>query len=214
MIRLLSVEPFRFSRRAVITDPHPPMVSVRSMPFPIFNSWSACRRIIYSSLASEPPKGMMLAGSYRRIRRAGIELRSQQWPGKSRQRECTALNLKDAPSSPHLTRIAIQGGAAPELSLAMRKQSLAARLDRLGPARETAQIGAVRIRPVFSHSLWKRNREEPVAASRSHTDGGKPRRPDHEALPSVAVAAAARRSTLPSGPRGTASTAHSHSGVL
>jgi hypothetical protein len=50
----------------------------------------------------------------------------------------------------------------------MRKQSLAARLDRLGPARETAQIGAVRIRPVFSHSLWTRNRKQLVAASRSH----------------------------------------------
>jgi hypothetical protein len=46
------------------------------------------------------------------------------------------------------------------------------------------------------------------------TDGGKSRRPDQAALPSVAVAAAARRSTLPSGPRGTASTAHSRSGVL
>jgi hypothetical protein len=96
----------------------------------------------------------------------------------------------------------------------MRKQSLAARLDRLGPARETAQIGAVRIRPVFSHSLWKRNCGQPVVASRSHTDAAKPRHADQAALPSVAVAAAARRSTLPSGPRGTASTAHSRSGAL
>jgi hypothetical protein len=115
--------------------------------------------------------------------------------------------------APHLTRIAVQGGAAPGLSLATRRQSLAARLDRLGPARETAQIGAVRIRPVFSHSLWKRNCGQPGACPRSHA-WRQPRHADQAALPSVAVAAAARRSTLPSGPRGTASTAHSRSGAL
>ena len=43
---------------------------------------------------------------------------------------------------------------------------------------------------------------------------GKPRHADQAALRSVAVAAAARRSTLPRGPRGTASTAHSRSGAL
>jgi hypothetical protein len=32
----------------------------------------------------------------------------------------------------------------------------------------TAQIGALRIRPVFSHSSWTRKGKQPVAASRSH----------------------------------------------
>jgi hypothetical protein len=68
-------------------------------------------------------------------------------------------------------------------------------------------------RPVFSHSSRTRtaDSQEPP---RGLSDGDKPRHTDQAALPSVAVAAAARRSTLPSGPRGTASTAHSRSGAL
>jgi hypothetical protein len=41
---------------------------------------------------------------------AGIELRSQQWPGKVAPRN-TALHLEDAPSLPHSTRGVLQGGA-------------------------------------------------------------------------------------------------------
>ena len=86
--------------------------------------------------------------------------------------------------------------------------------DQLGPAlRDRTDRRSADFRRVFSHRLWKRNREWLVAASRSH-GCGKPRHVDQAALPSVAVAAAARRSTLPSGPRGTASTAHSRSGAL
>ena len=70
----------------------------------------------------------MLLRSYRRISAGRNWVTFATVAGKVAPKGCTALHLEDAPSSPHLTQIAIQGGAAPGLSLATLKRSLAARL--------------------------------------------------------------------------------------
>ena len=63
-----------------------------------------------------------------------------------------------------------------------------------------------------SHHFLHANPRTALAVSR-FTDREWSRRGDQAARPSIAVAAS-RRSTLPSGLRGTASTAHSRSGAL
>ena len=133
--------------------------------------------------------------------------------GASRAKGCTALTLRTLRLRPHLTRIAIQGGAAPGLPLATPSGRSQRGSDRLAPharPHRSAQCGFAR----SSATVRGRGTANSRLPLRVLTDGGKPRHADQAALPSVAVAAAARRSTLPSGPRGTASTAHSRSGAL
>ena len=88
------------------------MVSIRSMPSRLYLlAFLQTGYLLKLRLRTAAEEGGCLPQATEEFQRAGIELRSQPWPEKSRQRNA-ALHLEDAPSSSHLTRGALQGGAA------------------------------------------------------------------------------------------------------
>ena len=67
------------------------MVSISSMPFSSLPLDLLADGYLFKlHLRTVAEEGRMLAGSYRRISAAGIELRSQQWPGKVAPKEYSA----------------------------------------------------------------------------------------------------------------------------